>query len=244
MTRPGPILTLANVSKSYGKIAALNDVSFEIYPGEFVGLLGPNGAGKSTMFQIISGLFAPDGGTVTIFGRRHSDDAAGILAQLGVVFQARSVDLDMTIRENLAFHGRLFGLSGRLLRARIQERAERFGMADLLGRKVRELSGGQQRKVEIARALMNHPGLLIMDEPTAGLDSPSRRVLVQDMRDLATESQVAILWATHLVDEVEGADRVILLKQGEIKADSTPDGLREQAGMSDLTEAYGVLAGQ
>lgn len=242
MNSSEPILSLAGVSKSYGKIKALQDVTFDMHAGEFVGLLGPNGAGKSTMFQIISGLFAPDGGTVTVFGRHYSDDPAGILSRLGVVFQARSVDLDMTIKANLAFHGRLFGLSGARLRDRIEEWSDRFGLGDLLGRQVRQLSGGQQRKVEIARALMNRPGLLIMDEPTAGLDAPSRRALVNDMRNLATEEGVAILWATHLVDEVEGADRVILLKNGQIVADSTPDGLREQAGTADLTDAYAALA--
>ncbi len=241
MTRSEAVLSLSGVSKSYGKIDALQDVTFDMGPGEFVGLLGPNGAGKSTMFQIISGLFAPSNGTVTVFGKRYTDDPASILSRLGVVFQARSVDLDMTIRENLAFHGRLFGLSGQLLRNRISEWSERFGVADLLGRQVRQLSGGQQRKVEIARAMMNHPRLLIMDEPTAGLDAPSRRALVQDMRKLATEAQVAILWATHLVDEIENADRVILLKGGKVVADSTPNHLLELAGTSDMTEAYAAF---
>lgn len=243
MTTTEPILTLRDVSKSYGRIDALQDVTFDIRPGEFVGLLGPNGAGKSTMFQIISGLFAPDAGTVTVFGKSHAGGSAAILSQLGVVFQARSVDLDMTIKENLAFHGRLFGLSGRRLKACIGEQVERFGLSDLQARKVRQLSGGQQRKVEIARALLNGPRLLVMDEPTAGLDAPSRRALVQDMRDIATEAGVAILWATHLVDEIEGADRVIVLNAGRIGADSTPDGLRETTNTPDLTDAYAVLTG-
>lgn len=241
MTQKQPVLSLSNVSKSYGKIDALHDVSFEINPGEFVGLLGPNGAGKSTMFQVISGLFAPDGGTVSVFGRHFARDPAGILSRLGVVFQTRSVDLDMTIKSNLAFHGRLFGLSGDRLKDRVKEWTERFGLGELVGRQVRQLSGGQQRKVEIARALMNRPGLLIMDEPTAGLDAPSRRALVQDIRKLATEENVAILWATHLVDEIETADRVILLKSGRIVADSTPDGLREMSGKNDLTDVYAAL---
>lgn len=243
MSRAEPILSLSSVSKSYGKITALQEVTFDIEAGRFVGLLGPNGAGKSTMFQIITGLFAPDEGTVEIFGRRYAEEPAAILSRIGVVFQERSVDLDMTIRANLAFHGRLFGLSGKSLRDRIVEGAERFGLSDLLGRQVRQLSGGQQRKVEIARALINRPRLLIMDEPTAGLDAPSRRALVQDMRDLAAEAGVAILWATHLVDEVETADRVILLGAGRIVADDTPAALLEQAGAADLTDAYATLLG-
>lgn len=243
MTSDVPVLALSGVSKSYGKIHALRDVTFEIKEAEFVGLLGPNGAGKSTLFQIISGLFAPDGGTVTVFGRNHAVDSPGILSRLGVVFQARSVDLDMTIRANLAFHGRLFGLSGQKLRDRIDEWTNRFGLYELQGRQVRQLSGGQQRKVEIARALMNRPKLLIMDEPTAGLDTLSRVSLVQDMRKLASEEGVAILWATHLVDEVENADRVILLKAGLILADRTTADLREATGQTDITNAYAVLFG-
>jgi ABC-2 type transport system ATP-binding protein len=241
MSKSEPILRLSGVSKSYGKLRALDGVTFDMRAGEFVGLLGPNGAGKSTMFQIISGLFAPDEGAVSVFGRQFSNDPAGILSQLGVVFQARSVDLDMTVKENLSFHGRLFGLRGMWLRDRISEQSARLGLTDLLGRKVRELSGGQQRKVEIARALLNRPGLLIMDEPTAGLDAPSRRALVRDIRDLATSAEVAILWATHLVDEIDGADRVIILNSGKIVADDTPAGLLGMTEMSDLTDAYAAL---
>ncbi|MGB1160159.1 MAG: ATP-binding cassette domain-containing protein [Alphaproteobacteria bacterium] len=243
MNHADPILSLSNVSKSYGKIHALRDVSFDIKAGEFVGLLGPNGAGKSTIFQIISGLFAPDGGAVTIFGRQYRDNPSAILSRLGVVFQDRSADLDLTIKANLAFHGRLFGLSGKRLQDRIQEQTTRFGMQDMSDRRVRQLSGGQQRKVEIARALMNRPTLLIMDEATAGLDAPSRSALVQDIFSMAKGEGVSILWATHLVDEVAQADRVILLKSGQVLADSTPHGLLEEAATTDLTEAYAKLVG-
>jgi len=243
MNEIGKILSLSGVSKSYGKINALHDVSFDLNAGQFVGLLGPNGAGKSTMFQIISGLLAPNEGSVTVFGQNYANDAAVILRRLGVVFQERSVDLDMTIKENLSFHGRLFGLSGNRLKDRIAEQTTRFGFTDMQERRVRQLSGGQQRKVEIARALLNRPGLLIMDEPTAGLDAPSRRALVQDIRELATEAQVAILWATHLVDEVEYADRVILIRDGQVVADGTPNELKDMAGTADLTDAYAALVG-
>lgn len=241
MSGPPTILSLSHVRKSYGQIPAIDDVTLDIKANEFVGLLGPNGAGKSTMFQLISGLFAPDMGTVTLFGMGYRKDAARILAQLGVVFQARSVDLDMTIKANLSFHGRLFGLSGKALQERIEEQAQRFGFTDLLGRQVRQLSGGQQRKVEIARALLNRPRFLIMDEPSAGLDSPSRRSLVQDIQALSRDAGVAILWATHLVDEVEDADRIILLRKGRIVGDDTPSGLCRVAGTADLTEAYAKL---
>jgi ABC-2 type transport system ATP-binding protein len=162
---------------------------------------------------------------------------------MGVVFQARSVDLDMSIRANLRFHGRLFGLRGRALNERIDALAEQFGLAELVSRPVRTLSGGQQRKVEIARALINDPDLIIMDEPSAGLDTPSRRALVADIRKLAREQKVAVLWATHLVDEVEEADDVVMLVKGRVVAQGTPEALIAQSGADDLTDAYSSLTG-
>jgi len=238
-----PILQLDNVGKSYGPIRALDGVSLSVSAGEFVGLLGPNGAGKSTMFQIIAGLFAPDQGRVLLTGQSYRSSASAILRNLGVVFQSRSVDLEISIRANLVFHARLFGLGGKHLAARIDELARQFDLTDLLTRPVRQLSGGQQRKVEIARALINRPSLLIMDEPSAGLDTTSRRGLVADMLRLSREHGVAILWATHLVDEVENADRIIFLQKGKVLIDSTPSGVCEFAGATDVAGAYTNLAG-
>lgn len=236
-----PVLEMQDVVKRYGAVTALNGVSLRIAPGRFVGLLGPNGAGKSTLFQIIAGLFAPDAGAVEVFGMTHRDAGSDIRRRMGVVFQARSVDLDMSIRANLRFHGRLFGLGGRALDARIEALAEQFGLADLLKRPVRNLSGGQQRKVEIARALINDPNLIIMDEPSAGLDTPSRRALVEDIHRLAADNSVAVLWATHLVDEVEEADDVIMLVKGRVVATGSPDDLIGESGASDLVDAYSRL---
>lgn len=236
-----PVLEMQDVVKRYGAVTALNGVSLRIAPGRFVGLLGPNGAGKSTLFQIIAGLFAPDAGAVEVFGMTHRDAGSDIRRRMGVVFQARSVDLDMSIRANLRFHGRLFGLGGRALDERIEALAEQFGLADLLKRPVRNLSGGQQRKVEIARALINDPDLIIMDEPSAGLDTPSRRALVEDIHRLAADNSVAVLWATHLVDEVEEADDVIMLVKGRVVATGSPDDLIGESGASDLVDAYSRL---
>ena len=235
------VLSLASVHKSYGPIRALNGVSFDVRAGEYIGLLGPNGAGKSTLFQIITGLFSADQGEVEVFGQNFRNSGSQLLARVGVVFQARSIDMDMNIEENLRFHGRLFGLRGAVLKARLDQLTAQFGLSDLRKRKVRQLSGGQQRKVEVARAMLNRPRLLIMDEPSAGLDSPSRRSLVQEMRALAHDTGVAILWATHLVDEVENADRILLLCQGRIVGDDTPSGICNVAGTGDLTEAYASL---
>lgn len=233
-----PVLDLREIRKSYGRSEALAGVSLAMREGEFVGLLGPNGAGKSTLFQIIAGLFAPDAGEVRLFGLDHASNGPRILARLGVVFQARSVDLDMSVLANLRFHGRLFGLSGSDLSRRIDALCTRFDLGDFRNRSVRTLSGGQQRRVEIARALINAPDLLIMDEPSAGLDASSRRDLVSHVHDLARTERVAVLWATHLVDEVGAADRIVILDHGRIRADDTPAALLEATGAADFTDVY------
>jgi ABC-2 type transport system ATP-binding protein len=234
----GNVLELREIRKFYGKSEALAGISLTIRKGEFVGLLGPNGAGKSTLFQIIAGLFAPDGGEVRLFGLHHSSNAPQILAQLGVVFQTRSVDLDISVVANLRFHGRLFGLSGADLAQRIEALCAQFNLDHFRNRPVRTLSGGQQRRVEIARALINEPALLIMDEPSAGLDASSRRDLVSHVRALARTEGVAVLWATHLVDEVGDADRIVILDHGRILADDKPAALVEATSAADLVDVY------
>ncbi|HEY4203333.1 MAG TPA: ATP-binding cassette domain-containing protein [Devosiaceae bacterium] len=238
-----PMLKLDGVRKSYGKTEALRGISLEIYPSEVVGLLGPNGAGKSTLFQISSGLFAQDDGKVELFGMGYKRHASEILKRLGVVFQSRSVDLDMSVKANLTFHGNLFGLSGKLLKERITEATDLLEIGDLLKQPVRTLSGGNQRRVEIARALLNAPDLLLMDEPSVGLDATTRRMLVQHMQVVRQQKGTSILWATHLVEEVENADRIALLVKGEILRIGTPAELNAAAGTTDLTEAYIALTG-
>lgn len=238
-----PVLHLNAVSKAYGQRLALDHVSFDIQPGEFIGLLGPNGAGKSTLFQIVSGLFVPDEGKTELFGQDYKRHSADILQRLGVVFQARSVDLDMSVSANLKFHGGLFGLYGKKLAQRIAELAARFEFEDKLKRPVRNLSGGEQRRVEIARALLNNPDLLLMDEPSAGLDTVSRKKLVVHMRDLARERNTAILWATHLVDELDDADRIVVLAGGKVITTGSPDELMATSQTDSLTDAYVALTG-
>ena len=235
------ILEIAGAVKRYGSLTALDGVDLRIAHGQYVGLLGPNGAGKSTLFQIVVGLFGQDAGAVELFGATHSDAGAAIRRRLGVVFQARSIDLDMSIRANLRFHGRLFGLGGRELETRIEDLSTRLGLSGMTGRLVRQLSGGQQRKVEIARALLNQPDLLIMDEATAGLDAASRRALVNDIQTLTKQDGVAVLWATHLVDEIAEADEIVVLNHGKVVATGTPVALIAETGASDLVGAYEAL---
>lgn len=233
-----PALKFADVCKSYGSTRALDDISFELPSNRFVGLLGPNGAGKSTLFQIASGLFAADTGTVELFGSTYQSDRSRILSQLGVVFQARSIDLDMSVEANLRFHGRLFGLGGRALAAAIDRVTELLEITDKRKRLVRAMSGGEQRRVEVARALLNSPKLVLMDEASAGLDTQSRRALVDHMSSLARQTGTTILWATHLVDELDNADQVIVLIGGRIRAMASPEELIRQTECASLTDAY------
>jgi ABC-2 type transport system ATP-binding protein len=243
VTKPTNVLDLFEVRKSYGKSQALKGVTFSIAPAEIVGLLGPNGAGKSTLFQVAAGLFAPDGGEVSVFGLDYKGQSAQILKRLGVVFQARAIDLDMSVRANLAFHGALFGLSGAELDRRITSVTELLEIGDLLKKLVRTLSGGNQRRVEVARALLNGPDLLLMDEPSTGLDTTTREMLEQHMQVVRRDHGTSILWATHLVEELDRADRIVLLVAGSVVATGTPAELMATTGTQRLTDAYTALTG-
>lgn len=244
MISPDPaaeVLSLVDVRKTYGSLVALDSVTLRIGRGSFVGLLGPNGAGKSTLFQIVSGLFRPDAGEVRLFGLRYATAASGILRRIGVVFQGRSLDLDMSVGANLRFHGGLFGLAGRVLRQRIDELSAELDIEDHLRRPVRTLSGGEQRRIEIARALLNRPEFLLMDEPSAGLDAAARQALVRNVTALVRDHGMTVLWATHLVDEIGAADRVVLLSRGRIVEEGPPADVVARAGTADLTQAYIAL---
>jgi ABC-2 type transport system ATP-binding protein len=237
------LLRIEGVGKSYGSRKALDGVSFSLEAGTFVALLGPNGAGKTTLFQILTGLFVPDGGRVSVDGldtRRH---LVPVLARLGVVFQQPTLDLDLTVRANLLFHARLHGL-GRRARGRIAEELARLGVAADADRACRTLSGGTRRRVELARALLHDPRLLLMDEPTVGLDPASRRDLLAYVHELRRARTLGVLWATHLVDEAESADRVIVLHLGRIVCDGPPADLLAKTGKSTLADAFIELTGK
>ena len=206
--------------------------------GCFAALLGPNGAGKSTLFQVLTGLFAADSGDAVVAGHSLRHRAVAALGQTGVVFQQMSLDLDMSVQRNLQFHADLHGMPRDVARARIASGCAAAGLGDDVGRLVRELSGGTRRKVELVRALLHHPALVLMDEPTVGLDPKSRRDLRATVRADVDQRGSAVLWATHLVEEAEAADRVIVLHKGKVLADGTPANVCAQLGGGSLESAF------
>jgi ABC-2 type transport system ATP-binding protein len=238
-----PALFLDDVVKTYGAVRALDGVSLRARAGEFLALLGPNGAGKTTLFQLLSGLFVADSGRIAVMGHDMRRDPVPALAQLGIVFQQPTLDLELTVMGNLLFHAGLHGIPRAVARARIDKELARLGLADQAHRKTAQLSGGNRRRVELARALLHAPRLLLMDEPTVGLDPASRGDLLKLILTLRTERSVAVLWATHLCDEVTDADRVVVLHRGKVLADSPPAGLIASAGSATVEQAFLKLTG-
>ncbi len=245
MTRDdqAPALVLDNVVKSYGAIRALDGVSLTAAAGEFIALLGPNGAGKTTLFQLLSGLFVPDSGRIEIMGHDIRSDPVPALATLGIVFQQPTLDLELSVTGNLLFHAGLHGIPRSVAKERIAKELARLGLAERAHDKAAQLSGGNRRRVELARALLHEPRVLLMDEPTVGLDPASRSDLLALMLKSRAERSVAVLWATHLCDEVPGADRVVVLHHGKILADTTPVQLMARAGKSTIDQAFLAMTG-
>ncbi len=242
--QPGaPALLLDNVVKTYGAIRAVDGVSFSAAPGEFIALLGPNGAGKTTLFQLLSGLFVPDAGRIEIMGQNMLRDPVPALAMLGIVFQQPTLDLELTVTGNLLFHAGLHGIPRAMAKQRIAAELARLGLAERAHDKTSQLSGGNRRRVELARALLHDPRVLLMDEATVGLDPASRSDLLKLLLSMRTERSVAVLWATHLCDEVTGADRVIVLHRGKVLTDTTPAELIAKAGVSTVEQAFLAMTG-
>lgn len=233
-----PALVVKNVSHSFGENAALSDVSLEIPRGRFVILLGLNGAGKSTLFALITRLYDNVTGEIRIFGHDIRRHASAALQRLGVVFQSRTLDLDLSLKQNLLYHCALHGIRGREARRRTQRALQIVGLADRSGEKVRNLSGGQARRVEIARSLLHQPSLLLLDEPTVGLDIGSRESVVNIVRSLVEKEGIGVLWATHLFDEVLPTDFVVVLHKGRaLFSGSVPD-LLAKTGTQNVSDAF------
>jgi ABC-2 type transport system ATP-binding protein len=237
-----PRLVLDDVHKAYGVRPALRGVSLTVAGGEFVALLGPNGAGKSTLFQLLTGLFNADAGRIEVCGHDIRRSPVAALARIGVVFQQPTLDLDLSVDANLRFHARLHGLGRQRASARITAVLASVGLSERTRDPVRELSGGNRRKVELARALLHEPAVLLMDEATVGLDPASRRQLLDEVLALRATG-VGVLWATHLVDEAEAADRVVVLHQGQVLAQGAPRALTAAAGGVSLADAFLAMTG-
>jgi ABC-2 type transport system ATP-binding protein len=230
------LLNAEHLHKSYAQTHALQGVSLQLRAGEMVALLGPNGAGKSTLLQLLTGLFSPDQGRIEVLGHDLRLNASRALAGLGVVFQQSALDLDLSVRANLLFHTDLHGLPRAVARARIDEGLALMGLTEQVDAVTRGLSGGTRRKVELVRALLHQPRVLLMDEATVGLDPASRQQLLTTVRQLTAQRQVGVLWATHLIEEIKVADRLLLLHRGQVRFDGSIDAFMAQAEGDDLHE--------
>jgi len=224
------VISVENLVHRYENRTALNGVSFTVGPAELFGLLGPNGSGKTTLFHILSTLMIPSGGRAIIAGCDAVREPGRLRRQIGVVFQAQSIDLKLTAHENLWHQGHLYGLRGAALKSRIEEILSRVGLADRAGELVEKFSGGMQRRIELAKGLLHHPGVLLLDEPTTGLDPGARRDLWQYLQMLRDEEHVSVLVTTHLMEEAERCDRLAIMNEGNLVALGTPAELKSEIG--------------
>lgn len=225
-------LTVRGLSFNYGAKAALQDVSLDIAPGRFCALLGPNGAGKSTLVSLLTRLLVAPTGDIGIAGHNLRTAPRRAMAELGVVFQQSTLDLSLTVRQNLSYFAALHGLPRAEVPARIDAALDQLGMRERSHEKVRALNGGHRRRTELARALLHDPKVLLLDEPTVGLDAASRRAITDHVHDLADRG-LSVLWTTHLTDEVRDTDALLILSQGKIISAGETGTLRGDTPLSD-----------
>ncbi|MDC9728505.1 MAG: ABC transporter ATP-binding protein [Methyloprofundus sp.] len=231
-------LEVSELNFSYGKKQVLYDLTFQIEKGQCAFLLGPNGAGKSTLFSLITRLYDQDKNNIKLAGFDIKTQPLKALARLGVVFQQTTLDLDLSVKQNLLYHAALQGISPKKAKVLIQQQLEQLDMFERQNEVVRQLNGGHRRRVEIARALMHQPKLLLLDEPTVGLDIASRESIVKHVHQLCEHTGLAVLWATHLMDEVLDKDKIIMIHQGKIRAEGSRDDLMQQTSTELLSEAF------
>jgi len=242
----GSVISVQNLVHRYENRTALNGVSFEVRAAELFGLLGPNGSGKTTLFRILSTLMIPTGGCAQVMGCDVVGEPGALRRQIGVVFQAQSVDPKLTAYENLWHQGHLYGLRGGALKRRITAILERVGLADRAKERVETFSGGMQRRIELAKGLLHRPGVLLLDEPTTGLDPGARIDLWQYLQILRDEEHVSVLVTTHLMEEAEKCDRLAIMNEGNLVALGTPAELKSEIGgdviLLDAARDASVLA--
>lgn len=236
-------IEVSNLSFNYGQRAALMQINFALAEGSFNALLGPNGAGKSTLFALLCHLYQLQQGQIRVCGLDISEHPQQVMQQLGVVFQHSSLDLDLTVQQNLEYHASLHGLNREAARNRMQQELERFHLTDRLPHKVRSLNGGHRRRVEIVRALLHSPKVLLLDEATAGLDPPTRQALNKHVRQLCQQQNITVLWASHLIEEIEPQDSVLLLHRGQLTHHDTGAAICQQGQHDSLSAAFEQLTG-
>ena len=226
-----------NLSFTYGKKSALNNVNLSLSSG-FNVLLGPNGAGKSTLFSLLTGLRQTAQGTIEINEKELHQNKSKIMSQMGVVFQQSTLDLDLSVKQNLFYYASLYGIAPKKALQNIELILEQLNLTERLDDKVRTLNGGHRRRVEIARALIHQPKILLLDEATVGLDVDSRLLIISYVRSLCAEQDICVLWTTHLMDEVQPDDQLIIINKGEIQAQAKSSQLYEQYNVVDTYQLY------
>lgn len=239
--KPTLALEIQDLNFAYSGKKALDKVSFGIDLGECTVLLGPNGAGKSTLFALITRLYDTRQGKIELCGFDIKKQTGKALSRLGIVFQQSTLDMDLTVVQNLNYHAALHGMGGKLAKQRIQQELERLNMFERRHEKIRQLNGGHRRRVEIARALLHKPALLLLDEPTVGLDVPSRQDIVEHVHRLAKDENIAVLWATHLIDEIYPEDNLVILHKGQVKAAGSVAEVLQQTGVASIKDAFYAL---
>ena len=236
-------LQIKNVSHKFGEFKALNNVSIKIDSGDFTVLLGLNGAGKTTLYSLITRLYNNNSGSIKIHNFDVREKSSDALKNIGVVFQQPTLDLDLSVEENLHYHSSLHGLSFADAKKRIEEEIRRIDLTEKLKNKVRSLSGGQRRRVEIARSLLHKPKLLLLDEPTVGLDIGSRQMILKHVKSLCKKGQLAVLWATHLIDEIDKGEKVVIIHKGEIVESGDVLKIVKKTKQKNIRDAFNKLVG-
>ena len=231
-------LTIKTLNHNFGNLRALDNVNITLNEGDYSILLGLNGAGKTTLFSLITRLYDNQTGSIEIFSNNIKKNSSKALANIGVVFQQPTVDLDLTVEQNLQYHASLHGMRKKLALDNALTELSRQNMEDILKKKIRELSGGQRRRVEIVRALMHNPKLLLLDEPTVGVDIESRKLIIKHVKSLCKEKKLAVLWATHLIDEVDQDGKLIVLHQGKVLANNLVKNILKKTKSKNVSNAF------